>query len=377
MLQLGAFGKLWSHRNTVSSIIIENRLETKSQPAIVEHFAFSRYNEVLVAHRFPLREQRTIRMILQFLRHSISRSTLRTAAGLAIAFSFLGIAQAQVATHLQLSSQTGEHGTAYTAKVSDVSGNPATGGTVSLENTQGASFGSAFVQNGEATLTLDQHPSGPLYAVYSGDTAFRSSTTVAQVSSDATTSAEPDFTISASPTSLSLSPGQYGTIVLTITPENGFGDMVTLSCSGNPANSSCNFSPTTLTPLNGAAVTSSLQITTQAASGASLVWPSSRSGNHSHTVYAFVLPGVLALIGLGAIRKRSGLNVLSVIGVIALLGASTLSLSACAQRYDYLHHPPEGNPGVAAGTYNITVAAYSNNGAAVTSHTLNVTLTVQ
>ncbi|HUY80722.1 MAG TPA: hypothetical protein VMU92_03280 [Acidobacteriaceae bacterium] len=313
-------------------------------------------------------------MILQFLRHSISRSSLRRAAGLAIAFSFLGIAHAQVATHLQLSSQTGEHGVAYTASVSDIAGSPATGGTVSLENAQGASFGSAFVKNGEATLTLNQHPAGPLYAVYSGDSAFRASTTTAQVSSNATTtSAEPDFTITANPTSLTLSPGAYGTVVLTITPQNGFSDMVTLSCSGNPAASACNFSPVTLTPLKGASASSSLQITTQASSGASLVWPMSRS----HTAYALVLPGILALIGLGAIRRRSGLNLLSVIGVIVLLGASTLGLSACSQRWGYLNHPPAANFGIAPGTYTVTVAAYSNNGAAVTSHTLDIALTVK
>lgn len=317
-------------------------------------------------------------MILQSLRHSISRSALRKAAGLAIAFSFLGIAQAQVVTHLQLSSQTGDHGTTYTVSVSDAVGNPATGGTVTLENRQGASFGSAFVTNGKAKLNLNQHPAGPLYAVYSGTKNFRSSTTLAQVSSDtSTTNAEPDFTISANPTSLTLNPGDYGTIVLTITPLNGFAEMVTLSCSSNPAASACNFSPTTLTPINGAAVNSSLQVTTQANSGAvpgaRLVWPMSRS----HAVYAFLLPGVLALIGLGAIRKRSGINILSVIGMIALLGASTLGLSACNVRWPYLHHPPAANPGIAAGTYNVTIAAYSNNGAAVTSHTLNVTLTVK
>jgi hypothetical protein len=355
----------------------QNRPEIKSQPAIVEHFAFSRYNgaEALSAHRFLLREQRTIRMILQFLRHSISRSTRNRAAGLAIVFSLLGIAQAQVATHTQLSSSTGEHGVTYSAAISDAAGNPANGGTLTLQNAQGGSFGSAFVENGVATVTLDQQPAGRLYAVYGGNSAFRSSTAVAQASSNATTSTEPDFTISASPSSLTLNPGQYGTVVLTVTPENGFSDMVTLSCSGNPAATACNFSPVTLTPLNGTTVTSSLQITTQAAAGTSslVVWPA----HQGHAVYAFVLPGILALIGLGAIRKRSGLNSLAILGLVALLGASTLGVSACAQRYDYLHHPPLGNPGVAAGNYTINIAAYSNNGAAVTSHTLNVTLAVK
>ena len=95
--------------------------------------------------------------------------------------------------------------------------------------------------------------------------------------------------------------------------------MVTLSCSGNPAGSACTFSPpVTLTPLNGNTVNSSLQITTQAASGAILVWP----GSESRTAYAIVLPGLLALAGLGAMRKRSGLNTLRMLGMVALLAAS-------------------------------------------------------
>ncbi|MGC2162590.1 MAG: Ig-like domain repeat protein [Silvibacterium sp.] len=283
------------------------------------------------------------------------------------------MAQAQVATHTQLTSAGSDHGVTFTAQVSDIAGNPATDGVVSLENAQGASLGSAFVKNGEATLTLDQQPSGRIYADYSGSRNFRASTAQAQVSSEVTGTL-PDFTITANPTSLSLSPGQYGTVVLTIAPLNGFNDMVTLSCSGNPPASTCIFSPTTLTPLNGNSVTSSLQITTLAASGASLVWPGSRG---SRTAYAIVLPGILMLVGLGATRKRSGLDALRMLGLAALLVASTLGLSACAQRYDYLHHPPEANPGIAAGSYNVTVAAYSSNGATVISHTLNIALTVK
>lgn len=305
-------------------------------------------------------------MNLQSLRHGTVRLT-----SLAFMFSVLGLAQAQVATHTQLTSSVGDHGITLTAGVSDSLGNPANGGMVTIENAQGASLGSAFVKDGEATLTLDQQLSGRVYAVYSGNEGFRASNTQAQVITDAS-STEPDFTITASPTSLSLKPGQYGTIVLTITPLNGFDNMVTLSCSNNPAASACIFIPTTLTPLNGNAITSSLQITTQAASGASLAWP----GRPSHIAYAVVLPGLLALVGLGALRKRSGLNTLSVLGLAALLAASTLGLAACSQRYGYLHHPPAPNPGIAAGNYTVTVAAYSNNGATVTSHTLNIALTV-
>ena len=98
-------------------------------------------------------------MNLQLLRHGISRPTLRRVAGLAFVLSILGIAQAQVATHTQLTGASGDHGVTYTAKISDIAGNPAADGVVSLENAQG-SLGSAFVKNGEATLKLDHSPSG-------------------------------------------------------------------------------------------------------------------------------------------------------------------------------------------------------------------------
>lgn len=310
-------------------------------------------------------------MSLQLLRHGIGRSTLGRVSGLAIIVSVLGIAQAQVVTHTQLSSASTDHGISFTARVSDSVGNPATDGVITIENARGHALGSAWVKDGEATLTLDQQPSGNVYAVYSGSAGFRSSTAQAQVSDAASTL--PDFAISASPTSLSLTPGQYGTVALTITPLNGFNNMVTLSCSGNPANSACIFSPSTLSPLNGTPVTSSLQITTQAPSGAMLTFPV----HSSRAVYAIVLPGLLALVGLGSLRKRNGMNALSVLGLTALLAAGTLGLSACSQRYDYLHHPPTENSGITPGTYTVTVAAYSSNGSSVTSHTLNITLSVK
>ena len=313
-------------------------------------------------------------MNLQLLRHGIGRL-----AGLALLMGFAGLAQAQVATHTQLTTATSGRGVTYTARISDIAGNPATGGIVTLVNAKGASLGSAFVKNGEAAVTLDQQPSGQLYADYSGSRDFRASVAQAQLTANATT-ALPDFTLTANQTSVTASPGDYATLVLTITPQNGFDDMVTLSCSGNPSTAACTFSPTTLTPpldpstKQPQPVNSTLQITTQGPSGQSAVaWP----GSGSHIAFAIVLPGLLALVGLGAIRRRSGLDAFRIIGMVALLAATTLGLGACAQRYDYLHHPPGANRGIAPGNYNITVAAFSSNGSSVTSHTLQVTLTVK
>jgi hypothetical protein len=286
-------------------------------------------------------------------------------------------AWAQVATRTHLSVASDGHRTTFIAKVGDVAGNPATSGTVSFETAKG-SLGSAFVENGAATLTLDKLPQGTqtVTAAYSGSEGYAASASAVSANADAASGSLPDFTLTASPTSISLSPGAFANISATVTPENGFNDMVTLSCSGVPAGATCTFSPTTLTPLTNAPVSSTLQILTQAPSGTSAKLM--KTAMTSHTAYAIVLPGILALAGLGALRKRSGIASLRVLGFLALLTASGLGLGACSQRYGYLNHPPSGNPGIAAGTYTITVSGNASlNGTSVVVHSLNVTLTVK
>jgi hypothetical protein len=324
-------------------------------------------------------------MNLQWLRLGNCTRTGIKGAGLMLAalmISTSGAAWAQVATRLQGSlvyERTGNATlTVFTAKVADVSGNPVSGGTVSFEVPQG-SLGSAVVENGVATLDVNTLPpkTTSVTAVYHGASSYSSSqSSIKPYADDASTL--PDFSVTATPTSLSLNPGDFGTVAITITPINGFADMVTLSCAGLPSASACVFSPVNVSPLNGAVGTSTLQIQTQGASGtnASLRHPGSfLSGGH--VAYAVVLPGMLALVGLGALRRRTGLAGLRMLGLMALLAASSLGLSSCAARYNYFHKPPAANPGIVAGTYTITLAAYASTGTAVTSHTLNLTLTVK
>ena len=325
-------------------------------------------------------------MNLQWLRHGNCTRTGMRGAGLALAAlmisTWTGVgasAWAQVATRIQLEASRTSSGTVtsrtFVAEVRDVAGNPVSSGTVSFESGKG-SIGSAVVENGKATLTVDNLPpsTSSVTAVYNGDETHASSASSVTAQADAATL--PDFSVSANPTSLSLNPGDFGTVVLTIAPLNGFADMVTLSCSGVPAAATCVFSPITVTPLKGAVATSTLQIQTQAASGTNASLQHGPFSGSTHLAYALV-PGVLALAGLGALRRRSGLAGLRMLGFVALMAASTVGLSSCAARYNYFHKPPAANPGIAAGTYTITVAAYSNNGTSVTSHTLPVTLTVK
>lgn len=301
-------------------------------------------------------------MISQFPKRTALR--LISLTGLCIGF-FATPLVAQVATRTQLSSQASGSTLSLTAKVADVQGAPMSEGSVSFETAKG-SLGSVFVKDGTATLNLTNPPqwAKTVTAVYHGDQAFTNSSASTGVSADATGTV-PGFTVTASPSSLSLTPGQFGTINLTVTSQNGFSETVNLSCSGLPGGSDCVFNPVVATPPANNSVNSALQITTQAASG---VNAKNGSPGNPGLVFAAVVPGVLALAGIGAIRRKN-YRALRVLGLTMLLAAGMLGLTACNVRYRYLHYQPSPNPGTAAGSYTIVVAAYSTNGTAITNAT--------
>jgi len=281
-------------------------------------------------------------------------------------------------TRTALSVATDAGKTTLTVTVKDPTGVAVSDGTVSFMS-NGLSLGSVFVgEDGTASLALDKIPAAAkeITAVYSGSDRYAASASASAKLQPNATTAPPDFTVAANPTSASINPGQFATFILTITPENGFNQSVTLAQSGLPTTTTASvFTPNIVTPTSTAAVTSTFQIQTTASSKSS-----SRNeaapfgGTGSHLAYAMVFPGVLALVGIGTLRKRNGVRML---GVVLLLVASTSGLTACSQRYGYLHHPPAENTGTTPGTYNVTVTAYSNNGGEVTSHTLQIALTVK
>jgi hypothetical protein len=359
-------------------------------PHRIADFAQHRYNWVLT--RNPVgKEQRTGRMSLQST-SSIWKwnftTTIRRGSCLAGVFAlFLVVALGHgqttasqiTATRTALSVAAEGAKTTLTVTVKDPTGAIVSDGTVSFVS-NGLSLGSAIVQaDGTATLSLDKVPAATrqIIAVYSGSERYAASSSAsAQLQANAT-SGPPDFTVAANPTTMSLNPGDFGTVIITVTPENGFTQSVTLAESGLPTTTtSSRFTPSIVTPTSTAAVTSTMQIQTTAPSRSSRNYALPFGGNGSHLAYAMVFPGMLALVGIGALRKRGG-NGLRLLGVAVLLLASASGLTACSQRYSYLHHPPTPNSGTPPGTYNVTITAYSNNGGEVTSHPLQLTVTVK
>lgn len=107
------------------------------------------------------------------------------------------------------------------------------------------------------------------------------------VSGTVNTAPVPNFSISASPTSLTLAPNAQGTSKVTVTSVNSFTGTVSLGVSGCPSGASCSLSPTSATPPANSSATSTLTVNAgTAATGTYTLTIAGLSGplNHSTTV---------------------------------------------------------------------------------------------
>jgi hypothetical protein len=79
-----------------------------------------------------------------------------------------------------------------------------------------------------------------------------------------TASGTPDFTVSVSPASATVTAGTAAPFTVTVTSITGFSAAVTLACSGAPAFSTCTLNPTSVTPAANSTAMSTGNITTLA-----------------------------------------------------------------------------------------------------------------
>src|SRR3984893_9200262 len=98
-------------------------------------------------------------------------------------------------------------------------------------------------------------------------------------------STTPDFTIGASPSSLSITQGSNGTSTITITSLNGFNSATTLSASGLPSGVTAAFSTNPVTPPANGTATSTLTLTASgtATTGTATVTITGVSGALTHS----------------------------------------------------------------------------------------------
>lgn len=311
------------------------------------------------------------------------RLELVAGLGIALAMPALAIAAASsqgLATQTALTAETrDQHGrTQATASitVTGEDGMPATGAVAITDHGKPVA-GAALNAKGQASIVVSL-PAGShsLSAVYQGDATHQSSASV-PAAAQAQVSATPTFTVSVAPATLSLTAGQSGTAIVSVTPQNAASlttpMFVEVSCAGLPDQSSCTFSPQTVEILPGAtaAVTSSMTIGTQAASRTS-----SALARPNTVAWAVLFPGALGLIGLawGGRRRRwlQRLSLVALVGLITMLGTT-----ACAPRYNYYNHGPIPNPATPSGTYTVSVNAQSSDGVTAITQSTTLALTVQ
>jgi len=98
-------------------------------------------------------------------------------------------------------------------------------------------------------------------------------------------SATPNFSVSASPTSVTVTQGASGTSTITVTSTGGFNSATTLSASGLPSGVTAAFSTNPVTPPANGSATSTLTLTASASAtvGTATVTITGTSGSTSHS----------------------------------------------------------------------------------------------
>ncbi len=184
----------------------------------------------------------------------------------------------------------------------------------------------------------------------------------------------PDFSITAGSTSsVTVTPGQTASYMISLAPSAGFNQLVALSCSGAPAQSTCTVSPTSVT-LNGTAATVSVTVTTTAASSALRLPRAMDDGpGRMNTPILLVLLGMVMLAGLFGWRREPGFRRALLFAVGVVLWAA-LTITSCGGGSS---GSGGGNPGTLAGTYTISVSGTFASGSTKLTRSASLTLVVK
>ncbi|MBS1841578.1 MAG: DUF4185 domain-containing protein, partial [Acidobacteria bacterium] len=192
-----------------------------------------------------------------------------------------------------------------------------------------------------------------------GTAYFTSIGSLAVYYADSSTNA-PGFSIGINPGTLSISAGGSATAVVTLTPTNGFNQQATFACSGLPNESSCSFSPASLTPSGNTASTTTVTIKTTAPSIAQNRSPLGLFGGVTLLGLCFVLP-------LGR-RKELSHSLSLLLFFVVFIG---YGIAGGCGGSGYSSVP--SNPGTPAGTSTVIVNATSGSGSSAISGSTSLT----
>jgi N-acetylneuraminic acid mutarotase len=242
----------------------------------------------------------------------------------------------------------------FTAKVSSPAATP--GGSVSFYDGAGL-LATATLNSGAASYSTSSLAVGShiITAVYGGVKEFDSSTSnvVIEVISPA------DFSIKASPSAQTVYTGEAASYTVTIAPGTGFNLPVTLSCAQLPANTTCTFSPGTL---SGSSESSTLTVRTTAPGRVTT------ASALSTKIGVPMLAGFLLLLIPRRFRSlRNGWSVFLMVLASLIFGAA---ITGCGS-------PGPLTGGTPVGAQTVTVTGSATNGTQSLIHSTSVTLNVK
>ncbi len=181
-----------------------------------------------------------------------------------------------------------------------------------------------------------------------------------------------DFSVTATPQSVSVIQGQIVQSTIALSPVNFYQGLVSFSCSNLPANVSCVFSPATLAPAgSNVPLTTTLTINTSAAP----VVGQLQSRLHRADVFSATLLWLPAgITGLClAFRRRQVAKRWKVYSwlMLLLLLSAMAGLSACGGGASSSSSSTSASPG------NSTITVTATDATGAVSHAINVSLTVE
>jgi hypothetical protein len=195
--------------------------------------------------------------------------------------------------------------------------------------------------------------------------------------------ATPDFTVGASPSSLTITQGSHGTSTITITSLNGFNSATTLSASGLPSGVTATFSANPVTPPANGSATSTLTLTASstATTGPATVTLTGTSGSttHSTTISLTVNAPAQPNFAIGAspssvavTQGGKGTSTITIASQGSFSSATTLSAaglpSGVTAAFSTNPVTPPAN-GSATSTLTLTASATATTGAATVTVT--------
>jgi Bacterial Ig-like domain (group 3)/FG-GAP-like repeat/Galactose oxidase, central domain len=260
----------------------------------------------------------------------------------------------------------------FTATVS-VPGGATPTGTVTFKdggNTlgSGALMGAGTATYSTATLAVGTHVITAVYGGNSNDAGSTSSAMSVIVN-------PPNFTLTATPSSQTITDGQAAEFSLTVTPQGSLTTPVNFVCGGLPEMTTCSFSPASVTP-DTDTVTTTLTIKTVGNGTASELPLVPGFGHRTVDSYSVRALAVLfmallaTLLGGGEMTRR----LKTVIPACVLL-AVLLLLAACAGNGGKTSISSRSSTPV--GTTKLTVTATSTAAGGTVNHSTTLTLTIQ